>query len=323
MKLFALNASRNFGQLVADEIGIALSEHEERDFEDGEHKVRPLVNVRNEDVFVLQSLYSDNTQSVNDKLCRLLFFIGALKDASAAKITAVMPYLCYARKDRKTQPRDPLTLRYIAQLFEAVGTQHVVTMDVHNLQSFQNSFRCSTDHLEARRFFVDQLGEVFNDDDVTIMSPDIGGAKRAEQLQQSMNKRFNKHLPLLFMQKHRSGGQIWGDDVTGNVKGKTIMIIDDLISTGGTIIRCANACKKGGARQIYALATHGLFTGQPDQILLEAPIDKLFVTNTIPLFRLHSLELKNKITVLNVAPLFASAIHCLNTGCSVTGLLNH
>ena len=120
IKLFSLNTSRDFSERVAKHLGIALSHHEERDFEDGEHKTRPLVNVRGQDVFVIQSLYGEPSASVNDKLCRLLFFIGALKDASAERVTAVVPYLCYARKDRKTKSRDPITTRYIAQLFEAV-----------------------------------------------------------------------------------------------------------------------------------------------------------------------------------------------------------
>ena len=120
--LFALHASHDFGQRVSDALGIPLAPHEEREFEDGEQKARPLISVRGADVYVLHSLYGDSVQSGNDKLLRLLFFIGALKDAAAARITAVVPYLAYARKDRKSKPRDPVTTRYVASLFEAVGT---------------------------------------------------------------------------------------------------------------------------------------------------------------------------------------------------------
>jgi len=148
-RLFALNAGRDFAASVSRHLGVSLAEHEERDFEDGEHKSRPLENVRGKDVFVIQSLFGDRRQSVNDKLCRLLFFLGALRDASAARVTAVVPYLCYARKDRKSQPRDPVTTRYVAELFEAVGTDCILTMDVHNLAAYQNAFRCRADHLEA------------------------------------------------------------------------------------------------------------------------------------------------------------------------------
>ena len=133
LALFALNASRELG----------------------EHKSRSLETVRGRDVYVIHSLYGEPSQSVNDKLVRLLFFIGSLKDASAARVTAAIPYLCYARKDRRTKPRDPLALRYLASALEAVGTDHVVTIDVHNVAAYENAFRISTDHLEARKAFAD------------------------------------------------------------------------------------------------------------------------------------------------------------------------
>src|SRR6516165_2451333 len=125
LAVFALNSSHDFGEKVCARLGIPQSSHEEREFEDGEHKIRSLVNVRGKDVFVIQSLYGDPAQSVNDKLCRLLFFLGALRDASAGRITAVIPYLCYARKDRKSKSRDPVTTRYVAAIFEAVGVDGV------------------------------------------------------------------------------------------------------------------------------------------------------------------------------------------------------
>ena len=131
--LFTLHTSHAFGEQVSERLGVPLSPHEEREFEDGEHKARPLVSVRGKDVFVIQSLYGDPQHSVNDKLCRLWFFLGALRDASAARLTAVVPYLCYARKDRKSKSRDPVTTRYVATLFEAIGVDRVVTLDVHNV----------------------------------------------------------------------------------------------------------------------------------------------------------------------------------------------
>ena len=146
--LFGLEASRGFAADVARALGTPLAVHEERGFEDGEHKTRPLESVRGRDVYVVQSLYGDAAQTVNDKLVRLLFFVGALRDASAARVTAVVPYLAYARKDRKSKSRDPVTTRYVAQLFEAVGADRIVTLDVHNLAAYQNAFRCRTEHLE-------------------------------------------------------------------------------------------------------------------------------------------------------------------------------
>ena len=180
LALFALNTSRDFGEKVSAHLSLPLRAHEERDFEDGEHKARPLVNVRGQDVFVIQSLYSDPHHSVNDKLCRLLFFLGALRDASAARVTAIVPYLCYARKDRQSKPRDPVTTRYIATLFDAMGVDRVVTLDVHNLAAFQNASRSRAEHLEAKKLFVEFFAPLVSQDEVVVVSPDVGGVKRAE-----------------------------------------------------------------------------------------------------------------------------------------------
>jgi len=162
--LFALEHSHVLGNAIAQQLGLALTPHEERVFEDGEHKARPLQSVRGRSCYVLHSLYGEPSQSVNDKLSRLLFFIATLKDSAAKDVTAVVPYLAYARKDRKTQPRDPVTLRYLAQLFEAVGTDALLVLEVHNPAAFQNAFRCNTEALDCTSLFaaklVDQLGEL-------------------------------------------------------------------------------------------------------------------------------------------------------------------
>ena len=148
LSFFELNASRELGERVARALGSPLTPHEEREFEDGEHKARPLESVRGRDVYVLVSLYGDARQSVNDKLVRLLFFLGALRDASAGRITAVIPYLCYARKDRRSKSRDPVATRYVAGLLETVGADRVVTLDVHNLAAYENAFRIRAEHLQ-------------------------------------------------------------------------------------------------------------------------------------------------------------------------------
>lgn len=319
--LFALSESRALGGKIAAALELALARHEERDFEDGEHKIRPLGNVRNQDVFVIQSLYSDADLSVNDKLCRLLFFVGALKDASAARVTALLPYLCYARKERKTKARDPLTSRYLAQLFEAVGTDCVVALDVHNLAAFQNAFRCRTDHLEAKNLLVDHFSPLVKDSPVAVVSPDVGGAKRAELFRQALSRRLGREVDGVFLEKYRSAGKITGQAVVGDISGRGAIIIDDLISTGGTLLRAARACREHNASHIYAAATHGIFVGDADKTLADSALEQLVVTNTIPPFRLKSAKLRRKLTVLDTAPLFAAAIQRIHSGGSIVGLM--
>ena len=319
--VFALNASRGFGDAVAGALGIALSAHEEREFEDGEHKTRPTVNVRNRDVFVIQSLYADSKQSVNDKLVRLLFFLGALKDASAAQVTAVVPYLAYARKDAKTQTRDPVTTRYVAQLFESVGTDRVVTMDVHNLSAFQNAFRLRTDHLEAAKLFVAHFAALVNKETgVTVVSPDIGGMKRAERFRQALGRALGREPAIAFLEKARAKGVMRTGRLVGDVAGSAI-IIDDLISTGGTLRNAADACRASGASKVYAAATHGVFVSGAERLFSGAELDQVVVTDTIPPFRLAPELVSAKLTVLSAAPMFAEAIRRIHEGGSLVELM--
>lgn len=319
--LFALNASRDVGDKISAHLGIALSAHEEREFEDGEHKARPLVNVRGKDVFVIQSLYSDSRQSVNDKLCRLLFFIGCLKDASAARITAVIPYLGYARKDRKTQPRDPVTTRYIAALFEAMGTDRVLTLDVHNLAAYQNAFRCGTDQLEAKKLFVQYFAPLVANDNVAVVSPDVGGIKRAEQFRQALSRTLGKEPSTAFLEKYRAKGVVTGEAIVGDVRGRVVIIIDDLISTGTTMARAARISRSLGASRIYAAASHGVFTGAAGQALAEQALEKVVITDTLPPFRLSPELVRDKLVILDAAALFAQAIQRIHSGGSIVELL--
>lgn len=319
--LFAINATSQFGGRVARSMGTQLSPHEEREFEDGEHKTRPLVNVRGRDVAVIQSLYGDAAESVNDKLCRLLFFIGALKDAAAARVIAFIPYLCYARKDRQTKSRDPVTTRYLASLIEAVGTDCVVTLDVHNLAAFQNAFRCHTEHLEARGLFVGYLAKALGDAELVVVSPDIGGIKRADRFREDLALRLDRAVGAAFMEKHRSGGQVRGDTLVGSVRGKSAILVDDLISTGGTLVRAARACKDQGANKVYALATHGLFVGQANDVLADTSLDEIIITNTVAPFRLDQVLARGKFAVLDAAPLVAESLRRIHQGGSIVELL--
>jgi ribose-phosphate pyrophosphokinase len=321
LAVFALNSSRDFGEKVCAHLGIELSAHEEREFEDGEHKTRPLVNVRGKDVFVVQSLYSDSQQSVNDKLCRLLFFLGALRDASASRVTAVTPYLCYARKDRKSKPRDPVTTRYVAALFEAVGIDAVVTLDVHNLSAYQNAWRIPTDHLEAKKLFVEHFLPLIGHRDVVVVSPDVGGVKRAEELRQAFSRALGYEIRGAFMEKYRSAGIVSGDALIGEVGGKAAIIIDDLISSGTTLLRAAKACRARGAAAVYAAASHGIFGSKASETLSDPVFEKIVVTNTIPPFRLAPDLAQGKLTVLDASGLFAEAIRRMHSGESIVGLL--
>jgi ribose-phosphate pyrophosphokinase len=319
--VFALQSSREFGEKVCCHLGLKLSPHEEREFEDGEHKTRPLVNVRGRDVFVIQSLYGDPKQSVNDKLCRFLFFAGGLRDASAERVTAVIPYLCYARKDRRSKPRDPVTTRYVAALFEAVGVQNVVTLDAHNVAAYQNAFRIPTEHLEAKKMFIDFFLPLIGHRDAVVVSPDVGGVKRAQQFREALSHILGSEVPGAFLEKYRSEGIVSGDAVVGDVSGRVAIIIDDLISSGTTILRAAEACRSRRATAVYGAATHGVFGGRAGEILASDAIDGIVVTNTIPPFRLESSNARRKVTVLDASPLFGEAIRRIHMGGSLVDLL--
>jgi ribose-phosphate pyrophosphokinase len=320
LMLFALGASQAYGAAVGAKLGLSLSPQEEREFEDGEHKARPLVSVRGRDVFVIHSLHSDSAASVNDKLARLLFFIGALKDAAASRVTAVVPYLAYARKDRKTKPRDPVTTRYVAAMFEAVGADCVATMDVHNLAAFQNAFRRPTEHLEAAGLFVAHFLPLLGAADAVVVSPDAGGIKRAERLRALLTAALARPVGAAFAEKYRSGGVVSGEALVGDVAGKVAIIVDDLISAGNTIARTARACRDRGASQVWAAATHGVFAEVANAVLPSAPLERLVITDTIAPGRITDAGLQSRMATLPTADLFAQAIARMHAGGSLVDL---
>ncbi len=323
MALFAPKASQEFATRVATYLHMTLSSHEEREFEDGEHKIRPLISVRGKDVFVIQSLYSDIGQSLNDKLCRLLFFLGALRDASAGRLTAVIPYLAYARKDRRSQPRDPITSRYVAQLLESMGIDHVMTVDVHNIAAFQNAFRCPTDHLEAAPLFIRWLlPKLEGKEKIVVVSPDAGGVKRAQAMRQGLESALKKQADIAFLEKTRAKGVLRTGRMIGDVTDAVVIIVDDLISTGRTISHAAKLCRDFGAAHVYAAATHGVFGSEANQCLSGDEFDRILITDTIPPFRLNPQLVSKKLEVLAVSELFARAIRCIHTNESVVDLLS-
>jgi ribose-phosphate pyrophosphokinase len=319
LRLFALKATGTLGDNVTQTLGVPLSAHEERDFEDGEHKTRPLDSVRSRDVYVIQSLHGGSSESAHDKLCRLLFFIGALKDAGAAQVTAVVPYLCYARKDRRTKPNDPVTTRYVAQLFEAVGTDVMVTLEVHNPAAFENAFRCRTVALTTTPLFVDYAKRLA-EKTLCVVSPDPGGVKRAELFRETLEAELGTPIGKAFADKHRSAGVVTGDLLVGDVEGATALIIDDLISTGGTLLRAARAARKAGAKKVIALVTHGLFMLGAAEVITDPAIDRFVVADSVPLFRL-TVDAFDKIDTLRCAPLLAETIRRLHEGRALTDLL--
>lgn len=307
LALFALAASRGYGERVATRLSIALSPHEERAFEDGEHKSRPLESVRGKDVFVIHSLHGDTTQSANDKLCRLLFFAGALKDDGAERVTAVAPYLCYSRKDRRTQPHDPITTRYVAALCEASGIDQTITIEVHNIAAFENAFRQPTQHLATAELFAAHFTGLLPLEDFVVVSPDAGGEKRAELFRRALERATGRPAGNAFVEKYRSGGVVSGGALVGRVAGKTAIIMDDLISTGGTLLRAAGACRAAGATRVFAAAAHGLFMEGATELFASPDFEQIVITDTVPPFRVAE-SARERLTMLDSTALVAEAV---------------
>ena len=223
--------------------------------EDGEHKLRPLVDPRGDDAYVVCSLHGGPQDSPHDKLCRLLLFMATLREHGAARVTAVVPYLAYARKDRQTQPLDPVTLRYVAQLFEAVGTDQVMVLEAHNVAAFQNAFRCPTVHLQAHRAFDALVPELSGDGPLAVASPDPGGVKRALLWREALEARLARPVHFAMVDKRRSLGLVSsGHLVAGDVEGATVLLLDDLIASGETMLGAATALRHAGAKEVVALA---------------------------------------------------------------------
>lgn len=320
ISLFALEP--RLGARVAEAAGVELSRHEEREFEDGEHKIRSLESVRGRDVYVLAPVSGGETAgSVNDRLVRLLFFLGSLRDASAGRVTAVVPYLCYSRKDRRTKSRDPLSTRYVAQLFESVGLDRMVTLDVHNPAAYQNAFRIRTEHLEARKLFAAHFSGTVGTGDVAVVSPDAGGVKRAEAFREALEYRIGRSVGRGFMEKYRSAGVVSGERLVGDVSGADVILMDDLISSGGTLARAAAACAEAGARRVFAAATHGLFARKAGEVLGGAPLDGIVVTDSVPGCEDRLGPSRVGLEVLPVGPLIGDAIRRMHEDGSLVELL--
>lgn len=310
MLLFSLDPDAHFANALAAELGQPLAAFEDRHFEDGEHKLRPQVDPRGADAYVICSLYGDLRASPHDKLCHLLMFVATLREHGAARVTAVVPYLAYARKDRRTKPFDPVTLRYIAQLFEAVGLAQMIVLEAHNVAAFQNAFRCTTLHLEAHHVFNALVPELVGTGALAVASPDPGGVKRAQLWRESLEEHLARPIGFALVDKRRSAGVVSSTNlVAGDVDGMTVLLLDDLIASGDTMRRAALALHHAGARTIIACAAHGLFTGPAPEVLADTVIAQVLVTDSVPPFRLPAAgPVHRKLRSVSAAPLFAQAI---------------
>jgi ribose-phosphate pyrophosphokinase len=314
--IFALAPSELLGRAIAADLGKELAPYELRRFDDGEVKVRALAPVRGHDAYVIASLYGDADESVHDRLCRALFFAGELRDSGAARVTLVAPYLCYARKDRRTNPRDPVTTRYVARLIEAAGADRVVTVDVHNLAAYENALRIGCEHLMTTRLFVGACRELAGP--LAVVSPDPGGFHRAEALRDLLEAERGGTVELAVLGKHRHGGVVRSEAFAGDVAGRTAVIVDDMIVSGTTLVRAADACLARGATAIHALATHAMFSAAAPATLAASPIARIVVTDSVDLERTKLGTLRSRLAVTSIAPLVARAIGALHGDGSLT-----
>jgi len=304
-------ANPRLSQEIAESLGMRLAETDVMEFSDGEVFVQVNENVRGADVFVIQP----TCHPVNRNIMELLIMIDALKRASAFRITAVIPYYGYGRQDRKVQPRVPITAKLVADLITAAGAHRVLTMDLHAGQ-IQGFFNIPVDHLFAApvllQYFQERLGQG-TWKDLVVVSPDAGGVERAR----AFAKRLGTSLAI--MDKRRTGpNEAKIMHVIGDVTGRDVILLDDMIDTAGSITQAVQALRLEGARRIVAGCTHAVLSGQAFERLERSEIEEVVVTNTIPLR--EDLACAKKVTVLSVAPLLGEAIRRIHTETSVSSL---
>jgi len=310
MLLFSLDPDSVLAPALAAALDDSISAHEDRAFPDGEHKLRPLVDPRGADAYVVASLHGGPVDSPHDKLCRLMMFVATLREHGAARVTAVVPYLAYARKDRQTKPFDPVAQRYVAQLFEAVGLTQLITLEAHNVAALQNAFRCTTLHLEAHRAFDPVVHELAGNAALAVASPDPGGVKRAQLWREWLEQQLGRPVGFAMVDKRRSAGVVSSANlVAGGVDGMTVLMLDDLIASGETMLRAARALRGAGAQQVIACAAHGLFIEPAADVLADPAIDRIVITDSVPPFRLPAdAMVRRRLRVVSAVPLFARAI---------------
>ncbi len=300
------NASAILAEEISSHLNIHLTDVLATKFKDGEIRVQIKENIRGSDVFIIQS-----TNPPADNLLELLFLADAAKRASAKRITAVIPYFGYARQDRKDQPRVPISAKVVADLIEAVGVDRVLTLDLHADQ-IQGFFNVPVDNLFVTPVMKEYFGEL-DPAEWTVVAPDVGATKRARAIARKLG-----NLPLALIDKRRPEPNVAEVlHVIGNVKGKRLLILDDIIDTGNTIVVAANKLKELGAVEIRVAAAHALFSDNAVQKLCDAPLSEVVITNSIE----HRREFKmKKLKILSVAPLLAEAIRRIHEEESVSAL---
>lgn len=307
IKLFAGSASQKLSEDISENIKVPISKSTVRKFADGELKIKIEENIRGRDVFIVQS-----TPSPAENILELLLFLDAAKRASADRITAVIPYFGYARQDRKDEPRVPISSKLIANLLAVSGASRVLTMDLH-AEQIQGFFDIPVDHLYATPVFLDYYRHR-DLDDYVVISPDLGRANRVR----GFARRLSKDLPVAIVEKRRTGpNQSLVLNVIGDVKGKTALIYDDMLDTGGTMVEAAQAILGKGAKEVFACIVHPLLSRNASQRIVESCIKELVVTDTIAL---APEKKSDKLKILSVAGLLGKAILRIHNAESISSL---
>lgn len=302
LTLFSGRSHPKLAQEIAGYLGIQLGKVKIEDFPDGEIGVQILENVRGKDVFIVQSL----ARAPNLYLMELLILVDALKRASAKSITAVLPYYCYARQDRKDKGRVPITARLVADLLEKAGVTRVVTMDLHTEQ-IQGFFNIPLDNLYARKVLVESLREMKLEECV-VVTPDIGSVKLARAFASDLK------ADIAIVNKRRLDAErVEANALIGEVAGRDVVLVDDIYSTGGTLQKASRVCKALGAKRIFAAVTHGLMIGDA---IIDSPVEKLLITDTV----VQKDELHSKIQVVSVAKHFALALESILEARSISSM---
>jgi ribose-phosphate pyrophosphokinase len=311
LKVFSGSAHKELAGEIAGFLGVSLGQARLKRFPDTEVSFQIDENIRGTDIFVVQPTCANGAASVDQHIMEMLIMIDAFKRSSAARITAVVPYFGYARQDRKDKPRVPISAKLVANVLSAAGTNRVLTMDLHKAQ-IQGFFDIPVDHLFAAPVIIDHLARM-DHSNLTMVAPDAGGAERAR----AYAKRLNAELAVID-KRRTDDGTAEVMNVIGDVSGRTCIIQDDIIDTAGTITKAAAALKANGADRIFACAVHGVLSGPAIDRIEKSPIDRLIVTNSIPL-TVDKAKCA-KITVLSVARLLGQAIKSIHEETSVSSL---